>query len=518
METMTEARCPFHSGDTTEAEQQSVRSHRVLKNLPGPDGLPLLGNILQLDLKQLHKILEQWAGRYGVLYKFRIGNRPVVAVSDATLINEVLRKRPSAYRRLEAIEPVLKEMGINGVFSAEGDHWLRQRRMAMQALNASHLRSFFPTLVKVTGRLKARWDRATSTGERVDVQEDLMRYTIDVTSNLAFGFDVNTLEGKGDDIQRHLEKVFPMVNRRINAVFPYWHFFKLPADRALEDALVAIRKALGEFIAHSRERLALNPDLAIHPTNFLEAMLAACDKGESDITDEEIFGNVLTMLIGGEDSTASTMAWMLDFLVEHPDVQERMQQEADDILGDNSILHDIRDAERLSYTEAVAFETMRLKSVFPILFLGTNQDVVLGGTHIPKGTAIFLLIRHCGMQETEFTAATQFLPERWLASHPTPQEGHNPKAFVPFGAGPRFCPGRNLALLEVKAAMSMLCRNYRVSRMPDAKPVEETFNFLMAPSNLSIEFKKRDNHDWPERHHELALAAKCPFSAAVSQA
>ncbi len=514
MDTSTPATCPFHAPHTLKEQDGpvSVHSHRTLKNLPGPDGLPILGNILQLDLTKLHSILEQWAGTYGSLYKFRIARKNVVAVSDANLINEVLRKRPAAYRRLESIAPVLNEMGINGVFSAEGDQWLRQRRTAMQALNTAHLKTFFPTLMKVTERLKKRWDRATTEGAPIDVQEDLMRYTIDVTSTLAFGYDVNTLEDQGADIQRHLEKVFPMVNRRINAPFPYWHFVKLPADRALDKALVAIRAALTEFIAHSRKRLAQNPDLATHPTNFLEAMLAARDVDGAEITEEEIFGNVLTMLIGGEDSTAATMAWMLHFLTDHPDIQRHVQQELDDVLGPSNMLRDFRDAERLRYLEAVSFETMRLKSVFPILFLGANTDVELGGVQIPKGTAIFLLTRECSMQEREFTAADQFQPERWMAPHGGQENGHNPKAFVPFGAGPRLCPGRNLTLLEMKSAMAMLFRNFSVAKSAFAKPVDEHFGFLMGPKNLSVTFQKRPRIDGRDREQTDALD-ECPVTS-----
>src|SRR4051794_4206409 len=173
MNTSAPATCPFHTAATPHTEAQASRTHvhRTLKDLPGPEGLPLLGNLLQLDLKQLHTIVETWAGVYGPVYKFNIATKPVVAISDTDLINEVLRKRPAAYRRLASIEPVLKEMGINGVFSAEGEQWIRQRRTAMQALNTAHLRTFFPTLIKVTERLKQRWDRATSEGQRIDVQD-----------------------------------------------------------------------------------------------------------------------------------------------------------------------------------------------------------------------------------------------------------------------------------------------------------------------------------------------------------
>ena len=92
-----------------------------------------------------------------------------------------------------------------------------------------------------------------------------MRYTVDVTTNLAFGYDMNTLEKEGDVIQEHLEKIFPMINRRINAPFPYWRYFKLPADRALDKSLVEIRETITGFVTRGRARLAQNPELAEHP-------------------------------------------------------------------------------------------------------------------------------------------------------------------------------------------------------------------------------------------------------------
>ena len=105
------------------------------------------------------------------------------------------------------------------------------------------------------------------------------------------------------------------------------------------------------------------------------------------------------MLLGGEDSTAATMAWMFHFLTEHPDIQARAQAEVDEVLGKGDMLTDYRDHERLPYVEAVAFETMRLKSVFPVLFLGTNQDVELGGVQIPGRHGYFPA--HPAMRDAE---------------------------------------------------------------------------------------------------------------------
>ncbi|MGH8547957.1 MAG: cytochrome P450 [Methylococcales bacterium] len=478
-----------------EHHQQLPRCDRkplAPSDLPGPKGLPLLGNFLQLDLKRLHTVLESWAEVYGSLYTIRLGRRPVVVVSDPVLVNEALRDRPEGYRRISAIERVQNEIGLGGVFSAEGEQWRRQRPMVNQALNPQHLRTFYQTLLLITEKLMNRLQRYAASDNAVAVQDDLMRFTVDATTNLAFGYDVNTLESEDDVIQQHLQKIFPMISRRVNAAFPYWHFIRLPADRALEKALIEIRKAIAGFVEHSRARIAANPDLEEHPGNLLEAMLVARDESKFRFSDPEIMGNVLTMLLGGEDTTANTLAWMLYFMTEFPEVQTRMQAEADTVLGGNKLLYEYANHDQLKYIEAAAFETMRLKSVAPLLFLETNRDRKLGPISLAKGATVFLLLRHCGLQESSFGKAGQFKPERWLQPDGSRITPHNSGACMPFGAGARFCPGRNLAMLEIKSAMAMLCRNFSFSRNPGGPAVDEEFAFVMTPKNLSVRIRYRD--------------------------
>jgi cytochrome P450 len=107
-----------------------------------------------------------------------------------------------------------------GVFGAEGEAWKRQRRMVMAGFDPRHLRAYFPSLVKVSERLAGRWQRAADAGAPIDLQGDLMRYTVDTVSGLAFGAEVNTLESDDDVIQRHLDKIFPAIFRRIMAALP----------------------------------------------------------------------------------------------------------------------------------------------------------------------------------------------------------------------------------------------------------------------------------------------------------
>ena len=143
-------------------------------------------------------------------------------------------------------------------------------KLTMHALNPHHLLEFFERLDRVTARLQRRWERAAANGERVDAQRDLMRFTVDVTSGLVFGHDLNTLEEEGDVIQRHLDKVFPALGRRILAPIPYWRWFKLPADRKLDAAILEVHKLVNGLIAEARARVAANAPEHARSANLLE--------------------------------------------------------------------------------------------------------------------------------------------------------------------------------------------------------------------------------------------------------
>ncbi|MGE5794024.1 MAG: cytochrome P450, partial [Bacteroidota bacterium] len=182
----------------------SLTVTRTIDQLPAPRGLPILGNLLQLDARRLHLVFQRWAEELGPIYAFRVLGRRALVISDAGLIHRVLRDRPDGFRRRTAIRELMLEVGIDGVFNAEGADWRRHRRLTMHALNTAHLRDFFGRLEAVTARLQRRWERAARDGQSVDAQRDLMRYTVDVTSGLVLGYDLNTLEQPEDAIQQHL--------------------------------------------------------------------------------------------------------------------------------------------------------------------------------------------------------------------------------------------------------------------------------------------------------------------------
>lgn len=463
---------------------------RSLDDLPGPAGLPLIGNALQIKPRECHRLWGGWAEQFGPLFVFRVGSTRILAVANADLIQQLLRDRPERVRRWRKMEEIAREIEGNGLFTAEGTRWRRERKFVMYALNAGHVRGFIPRLEQVVGRLRRRWWQAALAGAPVDVHADLMRLTVDVTSGLAFGRDLNTLEEKADPIQTHLDKLFPAIARRQTALFPYWRYVRLPQDRELDAAVAEVRRVIDGLIEDARARLAA--DATATPRNFLEALVAAQEHGEQGFSNDEIANNVMTILLAGEDTTANSLSYMMHFLMEHPRVQAALQAEVDAVIGaGEQPWQDPATPDRLRYAEAVANEAMRLKPVGAHLFLEPNEDIQVADVFVPRGTPVLVLNGHVGSQEENFTDAAEFRPERWLDNVEAHGGVHNMKAFMPFGSGPRFCPGRQLAMLQIKMVLAMLCRDFEVVLPPDAEPLEDIYNFTVGPVNVRALLRPR---------------------------
>jgi cytochrome P450 len=398
-----------------------------------------------------------------------------------------LRDRPDGFRRWREILQITEEVGKVGVFAAEGDDWRRTRRLAVTALNSNHLQRYFEIVSICTERLYGKLRAAAESGQGFEIGQALSAFTVDVTSALAFGHDLNTLERDDDALQGHLHHVFHMTNRRLFFSFPYWRYFKLPADRALDRSMEEIEKAVTGFMEETRKRIAARPELREKPENFLESMIAA-QETEDAFSDEEIMGNVFTLLLAGEDTTSHSMAWTIWSLAQRPEIQAQWAEEARDVLGEQPFATEYETVEGFRYGEGVLRESMRLTPVVPITGLEPLVDTEVEGVQIPAGTRLFLLHRYAGLQST--VRAEEFKPERWLENEeelPVPDQ----KSFLTFGAGPRFCPGRNLAFLEAKTALGMIARNFEIELDPAAPPVTELLGFTMSPKGLRVRLRER---------------------------
>jgi cytochrome P450 len=470
-----------------------MTANRSIAELPGPRGLPLLGNAHRLiPLSRTHLAFEELGRKYGPIFRVSAGPRMVIGIGDADAINAILRDRPEGFRRWSDQRRIIEEMNDSveemrgsppGVFIAEGEEWKRQRRLVITALNTNHLHRYFNVVRTATERLHQRLLASTHDASPVSISNDLTSFTVDVTSALAFGYDLNTLEHGDGALQGHLHHVLKMTARRMAAPVPYWRRVKLPADRALDRSMAEIYEAIKDFIACARARMEARPELFDAPENLIEGLLAT-QRDDASFTDQQIASNLITILLAGEDTTARTLGWTIWLLASRPDIQQRLAAEGREAFGEHPFATEYEATESLAYTEAVLRESMRLKSVGPLMVVEPVEDKTICGTSIPAGTRLVLLLR----QATRAAAgrSEDFYPERWLED----SDGTRAPKSLSFGAGPRFCPGRNLAFLESKAALGMLVRNFEFE-LAGRRQVRESFGFTMIPSGLRVRLRLR---------------------------
>ena len=465
---------------------------RQIHELPGPAGVPVFGNLLQIKLNRIHRDIEQWCGKYGKLFRVAFGPFKILVVADPALIAVILRERPARFRRPSRSAEIALEMSGNlGLFMAEAEDWRNQRRMVMQALAPAVVKAYFPSLQKVATRLQRRWEIAARDGATIDLASDLKRYTVDIIAGLAFGTDVNTIESGEDVIQQHLDVILPAVARRSMSLFAYWRYVRLPADRRLDRSVAALRQAVNGFIANARGDLAADLTRRTHPRNLLEAMIVAADEDASGLDDRAVSGNVSTMLLAGEDTTANTLAWMLYLLARNPQAMQLAQAEVRRVAPDSHAFT-APQMDALTYIDACTQEALRLKPVAPFIPVEAVADTVVADVAVPSGTRIWCVLRHDSVDDRFFEQAERFDPDRWLEHNGEPAPASADKRIcIPFGAGPRTCPGRYLALLEIKVAMAMLLANFDVIAVEtsDGNEAREVMGFVMSPASLKMRLR-----------------------------
>lgn len=459
------------------------REVRLLNDLPGPRGLPVVGNGLQIDVERMHQQLEDWAQEYGTLYRLRLGPQPALVVSDHALIDRICRDRPQGFRRWDKVREVWAEMGFPGVVTHEGDLWRRDRQFFAKALSASRVHEFYPRMMSIAQRLHRRFGQAASRNEALDVALELRRFTVDVTTEIGLGYSINSIEDHEDPIRRKIDMILPATNRRLTALFPYWRIFRMPADRRVDQAISDLHEWLRNLIAQTRQLVDAEPSIMQAPRNFLESMVCTRDEAGKPLTDDVIAGNAIEFLLGGEDTTANTVAWAIHELSDNQVALATLRTELNEVMNGADVPVDVATANQLSYAAAIVNEAMRLRPVAPLIHLEANDDIVIGDIKVPKNTAVLSLLRPPARSENNFADPGSFHPERWLGTF---EGAHTQSAHIPFGAGARMCPGRTLALLEMQVMLATLFKSYDFVRVGDRSKVTEQFGFTMRPVNLQM--------------------------------
>ncbi|NLU83752.1 cytochrome P450 [Rhodococcus sp. HNM0569] len=420
--------------------------------------IPVLGDLLSVDpAKPVQKEMAM-AAELGPLFERKIIGSRLTVVSGVDLVAEVNDEKHWA-RALGRPILKLRDVAGDGLFTAFNSEpaWARAHSVLGPGFSQSALRTYHGSMTRVLDDLVATWDDAAASGARVDVARDMTRLTFDVIGRAGFGRDFGSLRGDDlDPFAAAMGRALGYVNQTSNDIPLLRMVFGRGAAKRYQTDVAFMRDTVDELVASRAGRAERSDDL-------LDLMLHSADPDTGERLDmENIRNQVLTFLVAGNETTASTLAFALYFLAREPEVVERARAEIADVVGDGEIAFE--QVAKLRYVRRVVDETLRLWPAAPGYFRKVRHDTVLGGRYpMPKGSWVFVLLPQLHRDPVWGDDPERFDPDRFA---PDAVRARPKDAYRPFGTGPRSCIGRQFALHEAVLALATLLRRYDVAPDP----------------------------------------------------
>ena len=442
---------------------------KAFESIPvAPHPLPVLGHLAQLVRKPLSTLSS--LVQYGDVVRLRAGLTDVVVVCDPSLTTQVLRN-DKVFDKGGFLNERAREVVGDGVATCPYDHHRRQRRLVQPAFHQSRLPGYAEVMVDQADAVVGGW----RDGQAIDVLPEMMQISTRVM--LVTMFSDALLPGVVDQAVADIRHVVNGVGRRM---FSPPLFDRLPT-RGKRRHYEAIARLRGMARAVVEARRGSGDDV----DDLLSLLLQSQDVDDSRFSDVEIADQAVTFFITGSETVASTLAWALNELVTQPDIQRRVQEEVDRVVGAGPVRYE--HLPELELTELVIIETLRLRSPSWIFTRITRTDVELGGYHIPAGTTVVYSHHLLHHREDLHVDPERFDPSRWDGASTTRND-----TYIPFGGGPRKCIGDNFAMAEAIIVLASVLARWRVTSTPD-RDLRPVLSAVMKPRMLRLRVAARDS-------------------------
>jgi cytochrome P450 len=390
--------------------------------------------------------------------------RTVVANSPATIKHVLLDNADNYVKSVIARRLLSPGLG-NGLLTAEGADWRRQRRIMAPAFQHKRIEGFAPTMNAAAQAMLARWD-ALPAGAGLDIAEAMMRVTLTIIARTMFSTESeDEIAAVGDAVSAYQLSVRPGMADLIG--LPEW----LPRRGASAGAraLRGLDSLFNAIIERRRRGGGPHDDL-------LALLLAARDdETGSGLSDAELRDEVATIFTAGHETTANALAWTWYLLSGHPAVEARLHEELARVLGGRA--PGFADIPALGFTRAVIDEAMRLYPPAHTLSREALADDEIAGHRIAAGTAVIISPWVMHRHRAHWRDADSFDPDRFGPGGDAPRERF---VYMPFGGGPRICIGASFALTEAVLIVAAVAQRYRL-RLKPGHPVEPVGLITLRP-------------------------------------
>ncbi|XP_049644594.1 LOW QUALITY PROTEIN: cytochrome P450 3A12-like [Suncus etruscus] len=443
-------------------------THGCFKKLgiPGPKPLPFFGTVLayrhgfwDFDMNCFKK--------YGKIWGFYDGRKPVLAITDPDMIKTILVKECySVFTNRRSIGPV--GFMRDAISLSEDEQWKRLRSLLSPTFTSGKLKEMFPIIDQYGDMLVKNMKKEVDKGKFVTMKDVFGAYSMDVITSTSFGVNCGFLNKPNDPFVENTKKLL-----RFNFLDPFLLIITLfpfltPVFELLDISLFP--KSVTNFFKSSIQRMK---DSRIKDDNknrvdLLQLMINSQNSKEVDthkaMTDMELVAQSIIFIFAGYETTSSTLSFLMYALATNPDVQLKLQQEVDATFP-NKAPPTYEALFQMEYLDMVMNEILRFFPIAGRLERVCKKDVEINGLLIPKDTVVMMPIFVLHKDPEHWTEPEEFRPERFSKKN---KDNINPYVYMPFGAGPRNCIGMRFALMNMKLALVKVMQNFTF------KPCKET--------------------------------------------
>ncbi|MBL8164677.1 MAG: cytochrome P450 [Anaerolineae bacterium] len=435
---------------------------------PGPRGLALVQAIRFLRRDPLNAMLS-FAREYGDLVHLGEGPLHIYMVNHPDLVRDLLVGHAARLRKPRSTtRPVIDFLG-SGLLVSEGALWRSERHTMQPVFHHRVIDAYGQEMVACIDAVLAGWHA----GDVHDIDEEMLKMTLAMVTRTLFRANVQDAEEMVVRAVKVLQKV-SYQQGQLGLPIPRW--LPLPGNRQKWHYIDELDVLVARIIQSGRA--------AGHESGNMIAMLAAgIDQPDSVMTERLLRDEVMTVLLAGHESTANGLTWMWYLLTQHPEVQEQLRAEAEAVLEGRPPT--VADFKRLTYAENVVKEALRLYPPAWALPREPLEDIALGDYTLKQGSMVIAAPYVIHRDPRFYPQPDAFIPERFDTDQDT-----SPFAYIPFGAGPRFCVGTAFAQMAMRMVLVRVQQGFRLTLVPGERVGLDPLLTLRPTNGVHIQMQR----------------------------
>ncbi|XP_019864629.2 cytochrome P450 4C1 isoform X2 [Aethina tumida] len=463
--------------------------YRSLKNVPGPEPYPILGNVFPKSPQESLNLLLKYVKQYGNIYKLWIGPNPSLVITNPDMVEKILTSNIHITKS-KTYDLVKPWIGL-GLLVQTGAYWKARRRMITPSFHFQILEQFMDVFNSSSDNLVKKLETAVGKTE-LDIYNYVNLHSLDVICETSMGTKVNALDDQNQN--QYVQGVNKMLQIFGNRFFTPWKrieflFTTFASDGPIYKKIIEVSQnftnsVIQQKMANQKQSTETWDDCGIKKKI---ALIDTLIKPENRLTQEEIRAEIDTFMFEGHDTTSSGTSFMLYNIANNPQVQQKLYEEIHSVIGDECDIT-INNLNDMPYLDMVLKESQRLHSSVVSIERILETDFDLDGLFCPKGTTLAVFILGMHMNEKIFPEPHKFDPERFLPENISKRHKF---AYVPFSAGPRNCIGQKFAIYEMKTTIIKVLQNYELSPVPGHKLSLGFTGVLKSDTGIKVRLQKR---------------------------